>query len=355
MVATQFFALAGLLLSDGAWGVPLEPPDPRTTRRRMWMRWACCVPLLLVAAAQMLTLHGALHEAQAMAFRRARNYPGSVTAALAATRDTPYDAKIWRGLAESLLALGDADPGVRLVSARHAVEAADRAVRLDPDRAVNHDTLARSLLMLGRDRAAARALRDGLACDPVNYPSMYNALAGLYFRAKDDAAATRILETVAERYPDDVFQSMWFFRRDLLRQHLSTTWLMLGSVALRARGYRVAQRDFERAVDMDPVLIQPRFEAGMLEMSLGEPGLAFRDFVAIQREKPRHAVTLWLLGSAYREMGQVAMSARLLGQAVRIMPALAKGVEIPPDFFKMKPRPGASTWRQIEQEGESLE
>ncbi len=95
-------------------------------------------------------------------------------------------------------------------------------------------------------RLAARALyRQALAADPTLYQAAFGE-ARSYFNDGDDVSARQVLETLLARHPD------------------ARAWNLLGNVDERAGRPADAERDYVRALELDPLLTLARRNLGVL-------------------------------------------------------------------------------------------
>jgi O-antigen ligase/tetratricopeptide (TPR) repeat protein len=351
MLEVTFFALIGLMLSRGAadgGGASVQPTF--SSHRAMHARWALCLPVMALLAVQPFPFLSWAHTRAAATARNEGDVPAGLRQDRMAAQAWPFNGFAWRNLADSLLVQAQTGPAPDPKDVEGAVGAARRAVRIDPDRAVFHDMLARALLVAGRKGDAEAEYRQAIKCDPINYPNFYNALAELVSGAGHDDEALRLLHAIADRYPPEVFSTMLGFRRDLISEQLARTWMLVGVIELKASHLPLARAAFERATALaesvnggvNETALTAHFHLGTLLMNLGQPGLAYVEFRAIQQLKPAHGVTRWLMGLCYRELGQAQRAAELLSAAWREYPDLRDGSpnpRIPPDFFRMRAPP----------------
>lgn len=322
-----WFALAGLLVARVQPAEPLDLPP--------LLRLSAAFPLLGLLLCAPIPYRASLLVQEADVFRAKRDQAAAVAALEAAAALTPADSTVTRALAETLMDSGD--PAL----APGALAAARAAVASDPERAVNHKTLAHALQVSQDLPGAMRAIQDALRRDAVNFPDFYNMQAAFHDQlGHPPEVGERLLRVPAQAYPAHTFADMWFFRRDALHPQLQRTFARLGELAQRRGNLQEARDWMERAVAMDPENIRSRFELGMVLMALGQPGDALVQYREIFARKPDQPISRWLLGLAYREVGEEARARALLDEALRQSPDLARvgqpgapPLRIPDDFF----------------------
>lgn len=351
MLLVLFMAEAGLLLSQGVTSASASTDGSAASSAVMGVRWLLCLPLMALMAVQPFPVRAQFAEADAVAARETGRLDDAIAAQRRAVACMPFQSGAQRQLGEYLLMRAEATvpPDRALLEA--ALAAGDRAVSLDRYRAVNHDMQARARLAAGDRAGALLAEQEALACDPINYPKFQDTIAQLLLQDGRDREALELLESIADRYPPEVFASMWFFRRDTLLEQLAQVWFLIGSLQAKAGQVHLAEKAFARAVEMNGNLLPARFQLGTLYLNTGRPGLAFPHLRAIQRRKPEHPVSRWLMGLCYRSLGQLSRAAHLLEDAYRAMPSLRNpggNVQIPRDFLAPDPPAPASAPLQID-------
>ena len=344
MLLVLFMGLAGLLTSRGAVSTDeaVEEELVFTTHPTMVKRWVMCVPVMGLLALQPFPFLSRLADTASVVARQNGNLDEAISMQRQAVSYMPFDSAVLRQLGETLLMKAEARSPVDGPLMEQAARAADMAVDVDPCRAVNLDLLGRVAIARGDLAGGESAERRAIAADPVNYPKFYNTVAEILMQGGRDQAALDLLMDIAGRYPPEMFPTMWFFRQDALREQLSQTWCLIGMIRLKLGRTDDAIMAFTRSVEMNGGNITARFQLGTIYQNSGRPGLAFSQFVAIQRRKPEHPVSRWLVGLSLRALGQFERATELLEQAYRAMPALrdAKGdIRIPRDFFVEPPPP----------------
>lgn len=344
MLLVLFMGEAGLLTSRGATSADTtdEVDLPLTTHGVMTKRWALCLPVMALIALQPFPFLSHFADAASGVARQNGNLDEAMADQRKAVAYMPYSSGALRQLGETLLQKGESSTPPHRELLEEASAVASRTVALDSCRAVNLDMLGRVRIALGDLAGGEEAERAAIAADPVNYPKFYDIVAEVLMQRGRDAEAVALLSSIARRYPPEVFPTMWFFRQDSLKEQLSQTWFLLGTLRLKAGQLDDAIAAFARAVELNGDNITARFQLGTLYLNTGRAGLAHPQFVAIQRRKPDHPVSKWILGLCCRALGQFERASALLEAAYRTMPGLreAKGdVRIPRDFFIVAPPP----------------
>jgi len=200
----------------------------------------------------------------------------------------PFQGSYHHHLGLSLLAgLGTKVEGV---TAQQITETAQRAIRLDSHRAVHYDLLAKSYSYQKKAAESAQAITRALQCDPVNYPSFYTQLAGIYLNAKERSRAQLILETCAHRFPPESFDTMFTFRSSEMNRQLTDVYLLLADLAdpkvqpQRALGY------YDKLLALEPR--QPDAQLGRLVclVNLNRLKEAHKDGVEYFKSQPSDAL-----------------------------------------------------------------
>lgn len=344
MLLVLFMGKAGLLTCRGAMSSdPTEEAElPLTTRGQMTKRWLLCLPVMALIAIQPFPFLSQFAEAASVAARQDGNLDEAIAHQRQAVAYMPYNSGALRQLGETLLVKVESATPSNRAFLEEAIAVARRSVTLDPYRAVNLDLLGRVLIAAGDPAGGEEAERAAIADDPVNYPKFYNIVAELLVQAGRDTEALALLSGIAQRYPPKVFPTMWFFRQDSLKEQLSQTWFLIGTMRLKAGRLDDAIAAFTRAVELNGDNITARFQLGTLYLNTGRAGLAYPHVLAIQRRKPAHPVSKWIMGLCCRALGQFAHASTLLDDAYKAMPALREtkgGVRIPRDFFIVEPTP----------------
>jgi TolB-like protein/class 3 adenylate cyclase/Flp pilus assembly protein TadD/rhodanese-related sulfurtransferase len=123
-----------------------------------------------------------------------------------------HEAMRWKGDAYLRKALRNPTPLAFQVSANvlsyqgrfeEAVAEAERAIALDPNDAIGHQSLAKTLVFAGRPTEAEAAISKAMRLNPL-FPSEYLTIQGLaQFGQEHFAQAARTLGLAVERNPDD--------------------------------------------------------------------------------------------------------------------------------------------------------
>lgn len=336
VVQLTWFALAGLLVAGATEARPFAASRP--PRAMLW-RWVACLALLAGMTQIPRPYLASLFARQAAAEERAGHLDARVQRLGEAVAALPGSSEYRRRLADALLASAEMRPTRDVAAGQQAMAQAREAVRLDPERAVNHESVARAQVYLGDLDGAITSLREATARDAINFPNFYNLMADVRIAQRRLPEAYDLLQVPARMYTSEAFIGMWFFRVDSLKDQLSRTFLRLGEIAVLLKRPGEALEALRRAVEVDPHGIQARYQLGLLAMQGGDPGTAWLQFREILRMKPQHPISQWLLGLAYQELGQPDRAGALLAEAYRSQPDLrevgrkGRAVRIGADFF----------------------
>lgn len=176
------------------------------------------------------------------------------------------------------------------VTAQQITEAAQRAISLDSHRAVHYDLLAKSYSHQKKDAEATLAITKALQCDPVNYPSFYTQLAGLHLNKKDRSRAELILESCAQRFPPESFDTMFNFRSSEMNRQLTDVYLLLADLAdpkaqpQRALGY------YDKLLAIEPRQVDARLGRLVCLVNLNRLKEARQDGLDYFRTQPSEAL-----------------------------------------------------------------
>jgi O-antigen ligase/tetratricopeptide (TPR) repeat protein len=336
-VMMMFFILAGMGLEPKT---DLDRQPSVVASSSPW-HWLISLPLMGLLMIQPAGFVASQRERASQDAHRHNDFKVALENEFEAARWMPYSSQYRRSLTDLLnqLATRSTPPDKKL--ADEAVRQARIAVRLDGFRAVNQDALARALRVDGMPDEALATEERAIACDPINYPSFYDNKAQILIEQKKMPEAWKTLMVAYDMYPDQLLRHAWYFRRDSINAQLYNVCLTLARIAQQQKQNKDAITFYERAIQCDSNAILPRFQSAMLDMGMGDPGEAFLQLREIQRLKPKEALSNWLLGLCYRELGLPARADELMNEAYKTRPDLrdkatqhgSATLTIPPDFF----------------------
>ncbi|HUR82791.1 MAG TPA: tetratricopeptide repeat protein [Thermoanaerobaculia bacterium] len=96
----------------------------------------------------------------------------------------------------------------------------------------------------------------------------------------------------------------------------------LGALLVQKRFPNDAEREFERAVDLDKHNYQAWYNLGLVRASRGDEGGARRAYMATVHYKPGHALALFQLGLVEEKLQHTDRAVNLIAKALTINPRL---------------------------------
>ncbi len=175
---------------------------------------------------------------------------------------------------------------LELMKLDEAISEARAAVNTDADNGVYQAFLGELYFQAGLDGPAAEALQNALRSNPYDVASHYK-LANIYLKEGRDSEALR--ETVTALRSSPSYNS----------------YLTLGNLRLAQQRYPEALEEYVRAMRINPVGPEVHMRVGQVCAMLGDYEVALLEIRTALKARPRHALSLYLLGGAVPQAGQV--------------------------------------------------
>lgn len=201
------------------------------------------------------------------------------------------------------------------VAGRHgdAVRVLEKALETKPDMTLAHALLASSLLASGKPERAVTEYRKAVEQDPENTGFRTELAVALYSNQQSEEAV-RELEQVLAKEPINglVLYHLGNIAAELDDKDLARERLEAAVLSLESHGGNEDVRA-GRGGESYPLRIAAEVKLAELLSAFGEHELAARRLEAVVRAEPDHATAHYLLGLAYRGLGNREEARRELG------------------------------------------
>ena len=291
--------------------------------RHMAQQFGMCMVLMFLSLVMILPLFAQRYAEQAELLKDRGKLEQAITCYSMSLRLDPFNSEFLRNMGDLyfLEAIAGKDEKENIGRALHY---ADRAVAVDPQRAVLHHFVGKLYWRMNSPDQALANYKKALELDGRNYPSFYNDIATYYTEKGDNREAEKYYQSAIKIFPLEVFREFWFFRANPTKIQLSESYLGLGNIYLKDKKYAEAESLFRTSIELQQDNFSSVFALSYSLYQQKKFGEALNSFLKTKELDPKFPLTYLFLGYTYKALGNVAESEYNVNRAYSLDPELRK-------------------------------